>query len=103
MNIRKIFALLALMALVLPLMSACAKPTAEPTEEPMVEETEEAVEEPVEEETEEATEEPTEEPTPEPDYDTDIYGYIEDVDPSGQEVTYWYQHTRSREELMLEL
>ncbi|MEA3308250.1 MAG: extracellular solute-binding protein [Chloroflexota bacterium] len=93
MNTRKLFALLALLALLLPLMSACAKPTPEPTVEATVEATEEA--------TVEATEEPTEEPTPEPDYDTDIYGYIEDVDPSGQEVTYWYQHTRSREELML--
>ena len=105
MNTRKLFALLALMALILPLMSACAKPTPEVTVEVVVEKTEEPTEEPTEdvteEPTEEVTEEPTEEPAPEPDYDTAIYGYIEEVDPSGQEVTYWYQHTGSREELML--
>jgi multiple sugar transport system substrate-binding protein/sn-glycerol 3-phosphate transport system substrate-binding protein len=44
-------------------------------------------------------------PIPKPavvvEYDEAIYGDLENVDPSGQEVTYWYQHTGSREELML--
>lgn len=31
-------------------------------------------------------------------YDTEIYGNLEDLDPSGQVITYWYQHTREREE-----
>jgi len=33
----------------------------------------------------------------------DIYGEVENLDPSGQTVVYWYQHTGSREELMLSL
>jgi len=35
----------------------------------------------------------------------DTYGNLEklELDPSGQTVTYWYQHTRSREELMLSM
>ncbi len=45
---------------------------------------------------------PTPVPVPEPDYDKDVYGDLMAVDPSGAEVTYWYQHTGSREELMLE-
>jgi len=39
--------------------------------------------------------------TPAP--DVGIYGEIENLDPSGQAVVYWYQHTGSREELMLSL
>ena len=49
---------------------------------------------------------PTPVPAPEMpavEYDEAIYGALEDLDPSGQEVTYWYQHTGSREELMLEI
>jgi multiple sugar transport system substrate-binding protein len=37
------------------------------------------------------------------DYDVDIYGEIENLVPIGQTVGYWYQHTGSREELMLSL
>ena len=33
-------------------------------------------------------------------YDEEIYGDIEELDPSGQVVTYWYQHSRSREEAL---
>ncbi|MBN1179345.1 MAG: ABC transporter substrate-binding protein [Anaerolineae bacterium] len=36
-----------------------------------------------------------------PDYDTDIYGDLDNLDPSGQTITYWYQHSGSREETML--
>jgi len=38
---------------------------------------------------------------PKPEYDVDTYGDLENLDPSGQMVVYWYQHTGSREELML--
>jgi multiple sugar transport system substrate-binding protein len=38
-----------------------------------------------------------------PEYDVDTYGDVESLDPSGQVVTYWYQHTTSREELMLSM
>ena len=33
-------------------------------------------------------------------YDEEIYGDIEELDPTGQVVTYWYQHSRSREEAL---
>jgi multiple sugar transport system substrate-binding protein/sn-glycerol 3-phosphate transport system substrate-binding protein len=90
MKIRKLFAWLLVMVM-LATFAACSTP--EPTEAPATEEpAEEMTEEPAEEATEEATEEPTEEMTEEA-----------GVDPSGQEVTYWYQHTGSREELMLEM
>ncbi len=35
---------------------------------------------------------------PAPTYDTTLYGDLENLDPSGQTVIYWYQHSRSREE-----
>jgi multiple sugar transport system substrate-binding protein/sn-glycerol 3-phosphate transport system substrate-binding protein len=34
-------------------------------------------------------------------YDKEIYGDLENLDPSGQMITYWHQHTRMREEAML--
>jgi multiple sugar transport system substrate-binding protein len=102
MKMQKLVAVLAILTLVLPLAVACgptetpAAPVVEPTEKP----------EPTKEPTE-APPEPTEvppEPTPVPlDYDEAIYGRIEELDPSGQTVVYWYQHTGSREELMLSL
>jgi multiple sugar transport system substrate-binding protein/sn-glycerol 3-phosphate transport system substrate-binding protein len=75
-----------------------------PTEEPAEEPAEEPVEEPTEAPTEEP--EPTEEPQPTPvplAYDVETYGDLENLDPSDQTVVYWYQHTGSREELMLNL
>jgi len=102
MRMRKLVAVLAILALTLPLIASCApKETPAPTEAPVVEEPTEAPEEPTE-----APPEPTEvpEPTPVPlDYDVEIYGDLENLDPSGQTVVYWYQHTRSREELMLSM
>jgi len=99
---RKLVAVLAILALTLPLVASCApKETPAPTEAPVVEEPTAVPEEPTE-----APPEPTEvpEPTPVPlDYDVEIYGEVENLDPSGQVVTYWYQHTGSREELMLSL
>jgi multiple sugar transport system substrate-binding protein len=32
--------------------------------------------------------------------DKEIYGDLENLDPSGQVITYWYQHSRSREEAL---
>ncbi len=46
---------------------------------------------------------PTREPMKSLPYDVEIYGEIENLDPSGQVVEYWYQHTSSREELMLSM
>jgi multiple sugar transport system substrate-binding protein/sn-glycerol 3-phosphate transport system substrate-binding protein len=36
-------------------------------------------------------------------YDTDIYGRLENLDPSGQDITYWYQHSQSREEILQDM
>ena len=36
----------------------------------------------------------------EPKVDKDLYGDLENLDPGGQEVTYWYQHSRAREEVL---
>ncbi|UCF62329.1 MAG: ABC transporter substrate-binding protein [Anaerolineaceae bacterium] len=33
-------------------------------------------------------------------YNTEIYGDLEDLDPSGQAITYWYQHSGDREEAL---
>ncbi|MCK4471013.1 MAG: extracellular solute-binding protein [Anaerolineae bacterium] len=102
MNVRKPIAVVIVLGLILASIVSCAKPTEAPTEAPAeAPAPTEAPPEPTE-----APEEPTEvpEPTPVPlTYDVEIYGEIENLDPSGQVVTYWYQHTGSREELMLSL
>ena len=36
-------------------------------------------------------------------YDVEVYGDLENIDPGGQAVVYWHQHTGSREELLLSL
>ena len=46
--------------------------------------------------------------TPEPigshtSHDADIYGDLENLDPTGQTVTFWHQYTGAQEELLLEL
>ena len=77
-----------------------------PTVNAAVDEAEQAVEEalatdePMEEPTEEPMEEPTEVPMEEPmvDYDTDIYGVIDDIDLEGATVIFWHQHSGAREE-----
>jgi multiple sugar transport system substrate-binding protein len=38
---------------------------------------------------------------PAPEYDTSIYGDLENLDPSGQVIAYWHQHSSSREETVL--
>jgi len=99
---RKLFALLVVMAMLLSLMISCGQPTEEAAktiEAVKTEKPPQKTEEP------EATEEPTENAEPAVahpmEFDQGIYGDLENLDPSGQEVTYWYQHTGSREELML--
>lgn len=87
------------------------EPMEEPTEEPMEEPTEEAMEEePTEEPMEE---EPTEEPMEEAAASSSLMGIEEctvaedgpfaGVDPSGQNIVWWHNHTGSREELLLPL
>jgi multiple sugar transport system substrate-binding protein len=90
---RKPLILLTLLALVLSMFMACGTP--KPTEVPKTEE-------PVKTEEPAKTEEPVKTAEPEKGYNEAIYGDLENLDPSGAEVTYWYQHTGSREELMLE-
>ncbi|MGC9523040.1 MAG: ABC transporter substrate-binding protein [Anaerolineae bacterium] len=89
---RKWFAFVVALTLVFSFVAGCAAPTEEAPAAT------EAPEEPAAPEEPEATEEPAA-----PEYDTEIYGDLENLDPSGQKVTYWYQHTGSREELMLSL
>jgi len=111
----KLLGLFIVLAMLLSLVSACGTPTEEAAKTPATTEapktTEPAkTEEPTKTAEPVKTEEPTktEEPakTAEPaavNYDTAIYGDLEALDPSGQEVLYWYQHTGSREELMLSM
>jgi multiple sugar transport system substrate-binding protein len=116
MSNRKLFTLFMLLALLIPVvLTACggtgdieqaveeaaqqveeAAPTvqaaveeAAPTVEAAVEE---AMEEPTEEPMEEPTEEPMEEPMAEVDYDTDVYGMIDEIDLSGAQVTFWHRY-----------
>ena len=110
MKTPKLMALLITLLLIALLAVAC-KEEATPTVEEVV--TEEAMEEPTEEVVEEvATEEPTlvptepttEVPTPEPCAPA-TEGTLAGVDPRGQTVVWWHNHSGSREEnlmLMLE-
>jgi phosphate/phosphite/phosphonate ABC transporter binding protein len=77
-----LFAVLMIMTL---LLAACAPATPEPTKEPEPAKTDEPA--PVK------TEEPVEPVAP--------MGPYEDVDPTGQTITYWHQHSRDREEGLL--
>jgi multiple sugar transport system substrate-binding protein/sn-glycerol 3-phosphate transport system substrate-binding protein len=84
---KKFFArLLAVLIIASFVITACGQATPEPTEE--------ATEPPAPEQTEEPAE-PAEPAAPE-----DPYG---DVDPSGQTIYYWHQHSREREEGLLEI
>ena len=50
--------------------------------------------------------EPTEEPAEEPatiEYDTDVYGMIDEIDLDGVQVVFWHQHSREREEELLKI
>jgi len=97
MNVRKLTMAVVAMGLILALVASCAPATPAPTEIPPTEAppTEAPTEVP-----------PTEVPIPTPvplEYDVEIYGDLENLDPSGQTVTHWHQHTTSREELLLGL
>ena len=100
MKVRTLVAVSAILTLTLPLVASCApKETPMPTEAPPAAPTKKPTEAPT-------AVPPTKEPTPTPvplTYDPEIYGDLENLDPSGQTVVYWHQHTRSREELMLGL
>ncbi len=50
-----------------------------------------------------AAEEPAEEAMPEPDYDTSIYGNIDEINLEGVKVVFWHQHSRQREEELLKI
>ncbi len=82
------------------------EPMEEPTEEVMEEPTEEVMEEPTAEVVAEATEEPAAEPTEEVAMEpcapaTD--GPLAGVDPRGQSIVWWHNHSGSREEGLVEL
>ncbi len=89
MKERKLLALLSGLTLVVLIAAGCGTATTAPTPTPAMEAT--------------MVPEATQAPAAAPSYDPAIYGDLENVDPSGQEVTYWYQHTGSREELMLSM
>lgn len=99
--------LLLLMAMILV---ACGGGAAEPTQAPqatevMEEKPTEVMEEPTEEVVEEPTavmEEPTEEVVMEPCSPT-TEGDLAGVDPRGQTITFWHNHSRTREEGLLAL
>ncbi len=115
MKMRKLMTLLITIVLLIPLTISCrlttpaatnspptdlpveatAEPELEPTESPTIIAPSEEVEP-----TATATAIPT--PTP-PDYDVEIYGYLENLDPNGQMITFWHQHTGPEEELMSSL
>jgi len=78
MNKKVLSIILAVFVIASMLLAACQPATPEPTKEPEPEKTEAAAE-----------------PEPEVPY--------ADVDPSGQEVIYWHQHSRAREETLLEI
>lgn len=91
-----------------PAEEAVQEPTEEPAEEPVEEPAEEPAEEPTEEPVEEPTEEPAaEEPAEEPAAEemaecapaTD--GPLAGIDPSGQSIQWWTNHTGSREEQLV--
>lgn len=84
----------------------------EPTEEPMEEPTEEPMEEPTEEPAAEPTEEPAAEPTAEPEPTEEVMmepcapateGPLAGVDPRGQTIVWWHNHSGSREEGLIEM
>jgi multiple sugar transport system substrate-binding protein/sn-glycerol 3-phosphate transport system substrate-binding protein len=102
MKTPKLILLLAALVILVLVGTACKKeatPTVEPTEI-VVEETEVIVEptvEPTLEPTVEPTPEPTEAPPPEPCAPA-TEGALAGVDPRGQTVVWWHQHSGSREE-----
>jgi len=101
MKTRKFILLLSALMLLVLVAAACAKetePVVEPTEAvEVVEEVEPTVEVVVTEEVVVPTEVPTEVPTPEPCAPA-TEGALAGVDPRGQTVVWWHQHSGAREE-----
>ncbi|HNT73460.1 MAG TPA: extracellular solute-binding protein [Anaerolineae bacterium] len=106
MRNRKFFVVWVLLALLLSLATACTKSDEKPTKtpaKPAATATQAPDETAAPQKTPEtqATEAlPTAE-LPPPTYDVARYGYLEALDPSGQEVLFWYPYTGVREELLL--
>jgi multiple sugar transport system substrate-binding protein len=95
-----------------PAEEVAAEPTEAPMEEPTEAPMEEPTEAPVEEPTEAPMEEPTEVPTEEPMMVNSTMNGLEEcavategefagIDPSGQSIVWWHNHSGSREENML--
>jgi multiple sugar transport system substrate-binding protein/sn-glycerol 3-phosphate transport system substrate-binding protein len=116
MKTRNLLMLLSMLIIAVFVLSACGggateapveepaveEPVEEPTEAPMEEPKAEPTEAPMEEPTEAAVEEPTEEPMPEPCAPA-ADGPLAGVDPRGQNIVWWHNHSGSREENMLPL
>ena len=85
---RSWLAILLVLAFVLPMVAACAKAT--PTEAPTVEATEAKAEE-------------TEEAAPAEPCSPATSGELAGVDPRGQTVVWWHNHSREREESLMEM
>ena len=90
MNIRKLPFAIVVAGALLAFVASCTKPTPAPAEAP--------TEAPAAASPERLTSAPLA-----PTYDQTVYGDLENLNPNGQTVVYWYQHTRSREELLLSM
>lgn len=108
MKNRKVLIVCILLALLLSLATACKKSDEKPPQTPKTT-TEAATPAPGETTTPESTPDaqtpktPPATLTPPPPYDVARYGYLETLDPGGQEVLFWHPYTGAREELMLTL
>jgi multiple sugar transport system substrate-binding protein/sn-glycerol 3-phosphate transport system substrate-binding protein len=105
MKTPKLILLLSALLLLVLVTAACGKepePTVEPTVAVVVTEEVVPTEEVVVTEVVEPTEVPTEEPTPEPCAPA-TEGPLAGVDPRGQTVVWWHQHSGSREEGLAEM
>ena len=95
---KKRFVTLFFVLILMLLLAACGGADTESpapvVEEPVVEApaAEEPAEAPAEEPVEEPTAEPMEEPMAEPDYDTDVYGVLDEIDLEGAKVTFWHRY-----------
>jgi len=90
MDSRRLWFAIVTWVVILVLVTSCAQPTSESPEATMAVPQEEPTKDLV------STAMPLE-------YDVEVYGDLGNMDPSGQMVVYWYQHTGSREELLLSL
>ncbi|MCB0009087.1 MAG: extracellular solute-binding protein [Anaerolineales bacterium] len=102
---RKLYLLMMIMALLGLFLAACGSSEEEPEEgaETVTETEEEAEAEPTEEPMAEEEEVMEEEEMAEPDYDTSIYGVIDDIDLEGVTVVFWHQHSGAREEELIKI